>query len=410
MTIIKRDMMKNKSTGKGILLPFLSLLLLILVFCLYYLSTAMSTIPTTVNNIETIQVKIPFVTIVMPSVVNPDGQIKRIRNIAQTWGHDSRAIFIVHLTEAEIKSGNKKHPSLLDYPTLTKSSTTMVNFPAVFYIPSTITPDMGVKRLQYILSQITTILDPDFTFWVNDHTYVLSHHLCSYIKTKNSNEPLYIGHALKKDSEEYAFNSGASGYLLSKYTMKQLIQEWNLDISEQHPQCQTSDGISWYNQNPGLILAKCLHYKFETYPIDTRSYLDQSHVFHAFGISRMVTGDLDEWYRLKHKTFSENSFFGESFRSNYEFLPTGSECCSVDTLTFHYVEAEETLVIYDILQYLNLEQHAFFSDVKNFIQNSYNDIEFLGGYSRPLPPETEEKEWDALLDVFQKLASEFTEF
>jgi hypothetical protein len=68
--------------------------------------------------------------------------------------------------------------------------------------------------------------------------------------------------------------------------------------------------------------------------------------FHAFGPQRLVSGKVDQWYINYHPT--DKITGGEAFSS-------GLDCCSRNTVSFHYVEAKEASILYDILR----KQHDY---------------------------------------------------
>lgn len=97
------------------------------------------------------------------------------------------------------------------------------HYPQILLVPEDITVDMGVPRLQYVMRTISRDVDPDFAFFVNDHTFVLPNNLCKYLREQDSSKDLYSGHALK-GKQETAFNSGAAGYVLSRKTITDLSE------------------------------------------------------------------------------------------------------------------------------------------------------------------------------------------
>ena len=78
-----------------------------------------------------------FITIVLPSVVNPSKRPQRLQAIAETWGSSGRAVFVV------TKPSN--YPSL-PYPAPCEG------YPYALQVPSTIGEELGVERLRWVLS------------------------------------------------------------------------------------------------------------------------------------------------------------------------------------------------------------------------------------------------------------------
>lgn len=124
--------------------------------------------------------------------------------------------------------------------------------------------------------------------------YVIPEHLCEYLEHRDASEDMYEGHAMKNQAS--VFNSGAAGYLLSRETMKKLILKWDSDDQN----CPSKDGPAWLQDNPGIATTKCLKESLNIVATDTRLH-GKWHRFHAFPITRLVSGAVDDWYKKKHK-------------------------------------------------------------------------------------------------------------
>lgn len=342
-----------------------------------------------------------YVTVVMPSVVKPQGRPMRLSSIAATWGPLSHAIYVVHNVT------DFPQAPLLD-PTTTlqqqkqqqQQMTTTTTYPQNLLVPPEISPeDAGLPRMNYVIRTVYEQLNPDFAFFVNDHTFVIPDHLCSYLTDKSPDEHLYAGHALKHGPDD-AFNSGAAGYVLSRTTMKGLVAKWD----EDNERCLVPNGKKnkWLQNNPGLATAACLAQEMDVHAIDTRDEEDKSHRFHAFGLVAMVAGKVDEWYINKHKHFQGVSGFDES----YAHLSTGGACCSKETVSFHYVEYTETKVLFHIRQELLARPSMTDADLKAMMMKEWpTDWAMLGGYSKPLPKEEDIEGWTPLLKVIRMISA-----
>lgn len=147
------------------------------------------------------------------SVVNPQARPFRLSNIAKTWGPTSRAVYVVHSVDEFSEGAN----NLL--------STTSKNnpYPQLLKVPDNINVEMGVERLDMVIRTVHKDVNPDFAFFVNDHTFVIPDNLCKFLNDRDSAVDLYAGHALK-GKQETIFNSGAAGYVLSRSTMEKLSE------------------------------------------------------------------------------------------------------------------------------------------------------------------------------------------
>lgn len=328
-----------------------------------------------------------FVAIVMPSVVNPKQRKRRLEAITDTWGPTSRSIYVIHNVQDEYPN-----PPIGEWPKILK-------------VPSNITFDDGLPRLNYVLRQVfKDHSNTDFFYFVNDHTYVIPEHLCSYLLNQDPQKDLYAGHALKNERE--AFNSGAAGYILSHNSIKRLVER--LDHADndgvghhRDNNCVVDQSNKWLQGNPGLVTAKCLHHSLNTRAIDTREG-GKYHRFHAFGLVRSVAGTVDEWYIKKHTDLVDILGFDES----YSRLLNGEACCSAETISFHYVESLENRALFQIRKALLQNPHMDDSTLKDLmIQKWPKDRTEVGFYSQVLPAREKELEtWTAILAVMRKLS------
>ena len=78
-------------------------------------------------------------------------------------------------------------------------------------------------------------------------------------------------------------------------TMRRIVKKWD----EDDPTCSGANGPKWLQGNPGILSAQCLKSMGVT-AIDTRHHKKWHH-FHAFPLTRMVSGDVDGWYKNKHE-------------------------------------------------------------------------------------------------------------
>lgn len=327
-----------------------------------------------------------FVTVVMPSVVKPEGRTLRLQSIADTWGRKSRAVYVVHNSTAEFPEGHVLDALSHEYPQL-------------LLVPPDITPDQGVPRLMHVIRTVSKQIDPDFAFFVNDHTFVIPEHLCSFLREMDPLDDMYLGHALKNGED--VFNSGAAGYILSRSTMTKLVKTWD----EGDPKCVIKKANEWLQGNPGLLTATCLKHSLHIPAKDTRN--DQGlHRFHAFGLNRVLSGKVDQWYINKHQDLNRIAGFDKS----YENLQSGVDCCADDTISFHYVEHLEARALYSVRKALLGNPSISDQDLKaRIIKEWPTGFKDLGGYAHGIPNEKQEAEWSALLTVLRRISSPNTQ-
>ena len=325
-----------------------------------------------------------FVTVVLPSVVNAPGRTARLRAIQETWGPSARAIFVVH-NETEFPGATHAIISEESAPEDTYA------FPQLLLLPSHIGVDDGLPRLYHTIRTVLSKVNPDFGFFVNDHTFVISEHLCKFLDTANPQEDMYAGRALK--SGQSVLNSGAAGYVLSRATMQKIVAKW--DARDEACWVDPDSASKWVQGNPGLSTLQCLDH-LQIHAVDTRAK-QKWHRFHAFPLVRVVTGKVDDWYKHRHDV--------APFEASYKELLDGEDCCSMDSVSFHYLEAKETRAMYRARQFLVRNPRIPDSELRSHMSSLWPvDRKEAGFYSSPLPDESDESDWHALLKVMRKIS------
>lgn len=336
-----------------------------------------------------------YVTVVLPSMVNPTGRQKRLKTIQNTWGGSARAIYVVH--------------NVSDFPqaahaVISASEETLEDkyaYPQLLLIPPHIQKDAGVARLFHTIKEIHDKVNPDFVFMVNDHTYMIPAHLCKYLEHRQETEDIYEGHALRNGEEE-VFNSGAAGYLLSRATMAKLTERFDA----RDPDCGFGgkETSTWLQNNPALVMVKCLN-SLNIHATDTRS-TSKWHRFHAFPITRVVAGEVDQWYVDKHKEMDRIAGFDPS----YNQLLKGEDCCSWDTVSFHYVEHNEARALFAVQEQLLEHPHSSNHEVKSLMKAVWpSNAKDIGSYSRGLPDDNDSNGWQDLIATIRKISTRATQ-
>ena len=330
-----------------------------------------------------------YITVVIPSVVNPNGRPARLKAISETWGCKARAVFVVHDVSEYLEAQNNHFGVDNDH-----GSSDGADFPQILLLPPEIGVDMGVKRLSYVIRKVSeSAVDPDFAFFVNDHTYVIPDHACCFLSGLVPSEQLYAGHPMRNKVDKFAFNSGAAGYFLSRATMNGLVQRWD----ENDPSCNMDGASQWHEGNPGLITAKCMSESLSAMAIDTTDE-NGRHRFHAFGLIRTVTGHVDEWYKNKHVDLDE------FIPGHHHELGILNECCSAATISFHYVEHSETTALTRVLHDVKENPEMTDDDLGSLLIDVWpKGFRNLGGYSYGLPAEKSEQ-WVSLLTIIRRIS------
>jgi hypothetical protein len=237
-------------------------------------------------------------------------------------------------------------------------------------------------------------VNPDFCFFANDHTYIIPEHLCHFVSKLDPEEDLYAGHALKNGKTD-VFNSGAAGYLLSRATMRKLVSKWD----EKDSQCwKGPDASSWLQGNPGLVTVQCLE-SLSIHAYDTRA-AGKWHRFHAFPLTRVVAGAVDQWYKNKHEGMD-----ALGYDKSYTELLAGEDCCAKRTISFHYVEYKECRALYATRGALLENPKMTDKQLQELMAQVWpKEFKEIGGYSRGLPKASDQNGWKELLAVIRKIS------
>jgi hypothetical protein len=95
---------------------------------------------------------------------------------------------------------------------------------------------------------------------------------------------------------------------------------------------------------------------------------------------------------------------------SYSTLLAGVDCCSQDTVSFHYVEYMESRALFATREALLKNPHMTDHELKAIMMTEWpRDNKDIGGYSRGLPNESDEEGWKPLLQVMRKISSRHTQ-
>lgn len=95
---------------------------------------------------------------------------------------------------------------------------------------------------------------------------------------------------------------------------------------------------------------------------------------------------------------------------SYNILLSGSDCCSSDSVSFHYVEYKESRALFATREALLKNPDLSDHEVKALMLAEWpKERKEIGGYSRGLPKEKDEDGWAPLLKVIRKMSSRVTQ-
>lgn len=116
---------------------------------------------------------------------------------------------------------------------------------------------------------------------------------------------------------------------------------------------------------------------------------------------RTVTGKVDDWYLNKHKTLDD--VLGVDTKYHHQ-LQDGRKCCSTGTVSFHYVEAGESLALWEVLEKIHPSPSLSDVKIKELMKKVWpRDKEGLGFYAHALPS-SQSAVWDDMLEVLRKVS------
>ena len=108
---------------------------------------------------------------------------------------------------------------------------------------------------------------------------------------------------------------------------------------------------------------------------------------------------MDEWYKNKHVDLNEY------VPGHHNELGVLNECCSAETVSFHYVEHSETTALTRVLNDVRENPKMTDDDLGSLMTDIWpRGFRNLGGYSHGLPPEKSEQ-WNSMLTIIRRIAA-----
>ncbi|CAC5416715.1 C1GALT1 [Mytilus coruscus] len=176
--------------------------------------------------------------------------------------------------------------------------------------------DKVVRIFEYVHKQFT---EYDWFLKADDDTYVILENLRHFLTFFKSNKPVYLGQNYKLYTKQ-GYNSGGAGYILSKEALNKLM------FGIKYKNC-AKDG-----NDEDVDIGKCLDR--QGVPIyDTTDKFNRE-TFHGGTIEDHMVGPLSDLLKKYPSTPAK----------------TGKDCCSTNTITFHYV-SPKMMYILDIFLY-----------------------------------------------------------
>jgi glycoprotein-N-acetylgalactosamine 3-beta-galactosyltransferase len=194
------------------------------------------------------------------------------------------------------------------------------------------------NKVQVMWSMIATsdLIDHyDYFFIGGDDVYLLSKNLRHLLRSSVVKEaegpdrmkPIYLGRQLRTNAFA-VFNSGGSGYVLNRVAVATLSDLISPHSSLPSP-CLTDKSSSMED----LLVGRCL-YEAGIRPLSSTSEVDGRETFHPLSPDHMAAIDPPEWFQRMAVSYG-----------------SGLDCCSRESVSFHYLSPSQIRCIDQLISY-----------------------------------------------------------
>lgn len=183
---------------------------------------------------------------------------------------------------------------------------------------------MGEKVLEVLSRSYSVFWNvSSWFFLLDDDAFVFMDNLYKFIETKNTDEPFMYGFHFRHRPLPAGHIAGGSGILLTKESMKRLVDKINKN--------ECNEYIDTFGD---VTIGGC-----------------------GYSCNIQIGNSTDQFGRPKfHFHDPDTHFYGPIPEYLFYFgvhnRKIGKECCSIDTISFHYVKIEKMYEIYSNKNYL----------------------------------------------------------
>ncbi|CAF0795775.1 unnamed protein product [Rotaria sordida] len=176
------------------------------------------------------------------------------------------------------------------------------------------------STLAFLFAYENYLNDFDWFVKADDDTYVIVEHLKTFLNEQNPSEPVTFGYNFKIHVPK-GYHSGGASYVLSRESLQRFYEAHKDPTSN----CRKDGG------SEDVEIANCLRTK-GVYPGKSLDKQNRE-LFHPLSFTDHFRGLFPDWL----ETYAENPP-----QNNYN-------CCSDQTISFHYVRPEEQYLMYFLL-------------------------------------------------------------
>jgi len=189
------------------------------------------------------------------------------------------------------------------------------------------------RLVSWALQQVAKQYPTHWVTVIHDNTLIVPPNLYCLVQDHHSklhSTPTMQG--MELNTGDTTFVPTSSGLILSPTALQLFAKAAR---SGNRGSCNSATVDQWHNVNLAVTLSKC----FQGLGVVPVKQAAKEHMFHCYGPVRTVRGAQDDWFSNYHL-------------NKFKVRPAkGADCCSAQSVSFHYQEAQEIRVIWDILQH-----------------------------------------------------------
>lgn len=213
------------------------------------------------------------------------------------------------------------------------------------------------RAFQYIYEHHRN--DADWFLKADDDTYVILENLRYFLYAYSTNDPIYFGYKMNRANElKHGYFSGGAGYVLSKNALEKFANLMQTKNSSVACNLHTDYGAEDFE------MGKCME-GLDVIAGDTRDELNRGRFFLNTPEAHLIPKKIDKSYWYWQYMW---------YRSD-----EGLDCCSDNTISFHYIRPEQFYVFeymlyrlraYGVVAYPQpLPKKVNFTEISMLLQN-----------------------------------------